>query len=630
MVQISKFKAIFLVMLILGVTVLLSQQCVAKDPLDYIGYYSFNGTNDLANVSGMANVVLREYDWIPGTLNPVHLIRDDLIAGAEAGVSIIPNLSWFFRSNSDPNDMDRAIELVRHYVGNADVLIPCILVFDEPLVWGFTVAEAEAMVDLVKSYFPNTKTWVNHSYSAVDPNLDVGSWPNWPNPAVVTNSDYLGFDEYVFRSVNNNLNNVACQPGGFDPDNLADMNDWFNGVSKFISCASPAGTYSMTSFDLDFTPAEVLAQMKALKAPAQEFILLAQAFEEGDYTYPTHEQQQQYFDWALGDPDTVGLVWFKWNGGVKEHPESWPVHTAWAAGKFSPLGLTTGLMGPFDPNFVDGEFFKNDVETILRWEFNDGTATDLSGNFRSASALGADVSFVASSGTIIGKKVRVAAGATGLTAAITLETPLPISEADEMTFEFIFQNAAQGALLPMGIDNSGLGLYRLEVETGVSETASWLHRDDDNVISSDSGATGGNLTDGQLHYLVWTVDHKNLISKIYYDGVERASQALNDVFDSFPGTHTAAGDNIRFLLATQRGGSVHTGLYIGEVEAVRVSSAIRTVDEITEVSSRVQELFKCGKWGFLPEDINKDCYIDLLDFSELTVNWGECNDPNCL
>ena len=632
MVQIPKSKTVFsFVALIWVLNTLSPQQCVAKDPLDYIGYYSFNGSNDLANVNGMGNIVVKEYNWVAGSLNHPHLIRDDLIAGAEAGVSIVPNLTWFFRAYSDPVDLDRAIRLVRNYVGNADVLIPFIAVLDEPLVWGLTVAEAEAAVDLVKTYFPNTKTWVNHSYSAVDPDLDVGAYPNWPNPAVVTNSDFIGFDQYVFRPVNNNVNNIACQPDGFDPNSPSDMDDWFNDVPRYISCASPPGTYSLTDFDLNATPAQTLVWFKALKAPAQKIIAIGQAFEEGDYTYPTHVQQKLYFDWALGDPDTVGLVWFKWNQGVKEHTESWPVHTAWAAGKLSPLSLTTDLIGPFDPCFAEAEFFKNDFETILHWEFNDGTATDLSGNFRSASVLGDDVSFVPSSGSGNGWKVRVAAGASAVTSAMTIETPLPISGADEITFEFIFQNAALGTVTPFGVDEGDSEvLYRLQVATGSSETVTWLHRDDDTSLSDETAATGGDLTDGQLHYLVLTVDHNDLETRVYYDGAQRSVQTLNGVFDPFPGTAFSNGDNLYHLLASQRDGSPHNAAFIGDVEAVRVSSKVRSVSEIEEVASRMQELFQCGQWGFLPADINRDCYIDLLDFSELAANWGDSNDPNTL
>jgi hypothetical protein len=34
----------------------------------------------------------------------------------------------------------------------------------------------------------------------------------------------------------------------------------------------------------------------------------------------------------------------------------------------------------------------------------------------------------------------------------------------------------------------------------------------------------------------------------------------------------------------------------------------------------------CGDWGFFPADVNRDCYIDIYDFSSLAAQWLECTN----
>ena len=38
---------------------------------------------------------------------------------------------------------------------------------------------------------------------------------------------------------------------------------------------------------------------------------------------------------------------------------------------------------------------------------------------------------------------------------------------------------------------------------------------------------------------------------------------------------------------------------------------------------------ECGDWGYLSADINatRDCYVDLGDFTEMTIGWMDCTDP---
>ena len=37
---------------------------------------------------------------------------------------------------------------------------------------------------------------------------------------------------------------------------------------------------------------------------------------------------------------------------------------------------------------------------------------------------------------------------------------------------------------------------------------------------------------------------------------------------------------------------------------------------------------QCGEWGYLGQDLNRDCTVDLLDFVDMAGMWLFCNDPN--
>ena len=54
---------------------------------------------------------------------------------------------------------------------------------------------------------------------------------------------------------------------------------------------------------------------------------------------------------------------------------------------------------------------------------------------------------------------------------------------------------------------------------------------------------------------------------------------------------------------------------------------------VDELKISVPQL-KCGDWGYHQADVNKDCYVNLEDFSLLTEGWSACTDPcdpfNCV
>ena len=35
----------------------------------------------------------------------------------------------------------------------------------------------------------------------------------------------------------------------------------------------------------------------------------------------------------------------------------------------------------------------------------------------------------------------------------------------------------------------------------------------------------------------------------------------------------------------------------------------------------------CGDWGYLPADMNTNCEVDLIDFSEFAGQWMKCTAP---
>jgi hypothetical protein len=50
------------------------------------------------------------------------------------------------------------------------------------------------------------------------------------------------------------------------------------------------------------------------------------------------------------------------------------------------------------------------------------------------------------------------------------------------------------------------------------------------------------------------------------------------------------------------------------------------MDEL-RVSTAVHEMAPCGFWGYFPGDVNEDCYVDLLDYSQIAREWLGTTDP---
>ena len=36
---------------------------------------------------------------------------------------------------------------------------------------------------------------------------------------------------------------------------------------------------------------------------------------------------------------------------------------------------------------------------------------------------------------------------------------------------------------------------------------------------------------------------------------------------------------------------------------------------------------ECGAWGYHPQDLNKDCNVNILDFGEFAIKWLDCSQP---
>jgi hypothetical protein len=37
---------------------------------------------------------------------------------------------------------------------------------------------------------------------------------------------------------------------------------------------------------------------------------------------------------------------------------------------------------------------------------------------------------------------------------------------------------------------------------------------------------------------------------------------------------------------------------------------------------------ECGDWGYLPADLNRDCYVNLADIAIMAASWLDCTDPD--
>ncbi|MDD5458050.1 MAG: hypothetical protein PHF37_01455 [Phycisphaerae bacterium] len=68
---------------------------------------------------------------------------------------------------------------------------------------------------------------------------------------------------------------------------------------------------------------------------------------------------------------------------------------------------------------------------------------------------------------------------------------------------------------------------------------------------------------------------------------------------------------------------------IGTVRIMRYTSVAVNVDDLTIYGG----LIGCGDWGYLPADLNEDCYVDFIDFGSVADGWLNCTQPsdsNCL
>lgn len=129
------------------------------------------------------------------------------------------------------------------------------------------------------------------------------------------------------------------------------------------------------------------------------------------------------------------------------------------------------------------------------------------------------------------------------------------------------------------------------------------------------------VTDGKWHHIVGT-----------YDGVEIALY-VDGVLDIYSGSPMEASGDIEFS---------DYDVYIGEnaEETGRELSGMIDEVRIYEIGlpqEKIVDLFRAddGKNScpqILTGDINEDCYIDMLDFAEIALNWLSCNDvgnPQC-
>jgi len=110
-------------------------------------------------------------------------------------------------------------------------------------------------------------------------------------------------------------------------------------------------------------------------------------------------------------------------------------------------------------------------------------------------------------------------------------------------------------------------------------------------------------------------------------------------FDNYSGRPGSSGDTVytdmyvnglvRFdVVASTKRGSLSTdfGMLAANDDVNKFANA-DTFQRYTLV-----EEADCGALGYMFSDINRDCQVDIIDFSELAVKWLECNDPadsNC-
>ena len=92
-------------------------------------------------------------------------------------------------------------------------------------------------------------------------------------------------------------------------------------------------------------------------------------------------------------------------------------------------------------------------------------------------------------------------------------------------------------------------------------------------------------------------------------------------YDSYPSTVTTL--NVNDIVGLDVVVSSKSALNFGQMAANTVYPKSQNADSF-EHYTLVDEL-PCGTWGYLPEDLNTDCRVDLADFTEIASHWLECN-----
>jgi hypothetical protein len=184
-----------------------------------------------------------------------------------------------------------------------------------------------------------------------------------------------------------------------------------------------------------------------------------------------------------------------------------------------------------------------------------------------------------------------------------------------------------GSILP----RMGMWHWRLLSGSGAMQFGIYWSDGANHNLFSGEDTIGVGLSDGVVYHVAVRYDHG--VVTFFVDGLDTGATSHTSGTPPFP----TSGWNTQNFSQDPGPGLIpfEAVVWIGGVGAPQFSEFRGDMDNVMMFDRALtdQEILdlaggpKCGSFGFLPEDLDKDCYVDDTDLGLLFGQWLECTDP---
>ena len=234
---------------------------------------------------------------------------------------------------------------------------------------------------------------------------------------------------------------------------------------------------------------------------------------------------------------------------------------------------------------------------------------------------------------------NTASAGMGLTGSMAYKAPPPasINGLLSITLSGWFKTAGTEKLTNsahlMTMFDNGIQGFRLRgIETGEGQGSMNLSIDSSSVVPTGEQAAW----DATQEWVFFAVTYDgSLTSNNVYFYVGSKTSAVTQVGGAQSINAGALDDALgdALCIASYRGTNNYT--FDGYLDNIRIFGSktdnfgVLTLDKLELLRAR-DVLKNCGEPGttYLDTDLNKDCYVNIEDFSEYALQWQQCTDPN--